>query len=68
MAVLNNKSRRSMLTERVIDSRTLPHLSTTFENGPSESLEEKLLIVNRHIDILKKKQTNDQTYYDKLFS
>jgi len=55
MAMLNNKSRKSMLTDRTMDSRTLPHISGSFEIASRESLDEKLLIVNRHIDILKKK-------------
>ena len=55
MAVLNKKTRSSILTDRVTETMTAPYLSTSFDKGPKESLEEKLLIVNRHIDILKKK-------------
>ena len=60
MAVLNNKSRRSMLTDRAAqESRTLPYLSNSIEIVPKETTTEKLLVVHRHLDILKKKQEND---------
>ena len=59
MAVLNNKSRRSMLTDRAQESRTLPYLSNSIEMVPKETTTEKLLVVHRHLDILKKKQDND---------
>jgi hypothetical protein len=59
MAVLNNKSRRSMLTDRGQETRTLPYLSESIEIVPKETITEKLLVVNRHLDILKKKQDYD---------
>ena len=56
-----------MLTERVQETRTLPFISQSIEIIPKETTTEKLLVVHRHLDILKKKQDNDQTHYDKLF-
>ena len=57
-----------MLTDRGQETRTLPYLSQSIEIVPKETITEKLLVVHRHLDILKKKQDNDMTHYDKLFS